>query len=176
MSGPEDPSGERGWSWLPSGLRPLQHERRGRGELRLIETTLLVILGLILAVATVNDVVLQTHTNHRLVADLRTWRELTGHDYKNVGTEQDVKNFTTRDVTCGNTSPGAPESVARICLITTGPVRHGLRAVDGGYYLPPYVQDLRKSRYACFGDAVSEELCGLRTPPSAPHPALLKDG
>ncbi|MGH2834372.1 MAG: hypothetical protein ACRDK2_16500 [Solirubrobacteraceae bacterium] len=158
--------------WLPAWARPLEHERSGRGELRLIETTILVLAGILLAVATVNDVVLQTHTNHRLVADLRTWRTLTGHDYKNVGTEQDVKNFTTRDVTCGNASPGAPESVTRVCLIMTGPVHHGLRAVHGGYYLPPYLQDLAKNRYGCFGTATSEQLCKMQTPPGAAHPAL----
>ena len=41
---------------------------------RLIETTLLILAGLLLAIATVNDVVDQTHVNHRLIADLRTWR------------------------------------------------------------------------------------------------------
>ena len=52
--------------------------------------TLLILAGLLLAVATVNDLVQQTHVNHRLNADLRTWREYTGHDYKNVSTEQDL--------------------------------------------------------------------------------------
>ena len=70
---------------------------------------MLVLVGLLLAIATVNDVVLDTHVNHRLVADLRTWREYTGHDYKNVSTEQDVRNFTTTDVVCGNTDPGPPK-------------------------------------------------------------------
>jgi hypothetical protein len=159
-------------SRLPGWARPLEHERSGRGELRLIETTILVLAGILLAVASVNDVVLQTHTNHRLIADERTWRELTGHDYKNIAAEQDVKHFTTRDVVCGNTSAGAPESVPRVCLIVTGAVRHGRRAVHGGYYLPAYVQDLSRNRYGCFGTAVSERLCGAKTPSGAPTPAL----
>lgn len=174
MSEPADTRSEK-WGWLPTALRPLEREHTGRGELRLIETTVLVIIGVILAIATVNDVVRQTHTNHRLVADLRTWRTVTGHDYKNVGVEQDIKTFTTRDIPCGNVSPGAPESVSRICLILTGPVRHGMRTVAGGYYLPAYVQDLRKSRYGCFGIAESEDLCGAPIPAGAPQ-LKLKEG
>lgn len=166
------PARARAHSRLADWARPLERERRGRGELRLIETTILVLAGILLAVATVNDVVLQTHTNHRLVADLRTWRKLTGHNYKDLGAEQDVKHFTTRDVTCGNTVGGAPESVPRVCLIMTGPVRHGLRAVHGGYYLPAYVQDIAKNRYGCFGTAVGEGLCKMQTPPGASTPAL----
>jgi hypothetical protein len=50
-------------------------------RVRLIETTILILFGLLLAGATVNDVVRQTHTNQRLIDDLRTWRVYTGHDY-----------------------------------------------------------------------------------------------
>ena len=39
---------------------------------------------------TINDVVLRTHTNHRLNADLRTWRLYTGHAYRNLSVSQDV--------------------------------------------------------------------------------------
>ncbi len=54
----------------------------------------------------------------------------------------------------------------------TGPTVHGMRAARGGFYLPPYFQDKRDNRYACFGTAVSEELCGLPTPPGAPDEPL----
>jgi hypothetical protein len=136
---------------------------------------ILVIVGLIFATATVNDVVRQTHVNHRLDADLRTWRTLTGHDYKNVALEQDVTHFTSTDVACGNTSAGAPESVPRVCLIISGAVRGGLREVRGGYYLPAYVPDLRVSRYACFGSAREASKCGLATPAGAPHTPLISE-
>ncbi len=86
------------WGWLPEWARPLEHERRGLGSLRLAETTILILLGIFLAVATVNDVVQQTHVNHRLKADLLTWRTVTGHDYVNLATEQDVKTYSTRDI------------------------------------------------------------------------------
>ncbi len=73
------------------GCTPREVGARGeRAAGSLVEVTLLILAGLLLAVATVNDVVDQTHVNHRLNADLRTWREYTGHDYKNVSTEQDL--------------------------------------------------------------------------------------
>jgi hypothetical protein len=140
-----------------------------RGELRLIESTLLVLVFILLAVATVNDVVRETHVNARLTADLRSWRALTGHDYHNISAEQDLIHHTTRDVLCGNTSPGPPGALPQVCLIMTGPVVHGLRASHGGFYLPPYKPDLAGYRYACFGSAIAEHLCEAATPPDTPH-------
>ncbi len=128
---------------------------------RLIETTVLGLVGVLLAVATVNDVVRQTHVNRRLVVDLATWRAYTGHDYRNLSIEQDLKNpGSTREVVCGNTSPGAPKQREQLCLVMSGAVVHGRRAVHGGYYLPPLLPaDTRSARYACFGAARSRELC-----------------
>jgi hypothetical protein len=162
------------WGWLPEWARPLEHERRGLGSLRLAETTILILLGIFLAVATVHDVVQQTHVNHRLKADLLTWRTVTGHDYVNLATEQDVKTYSTRDIVCGNVSPGAPGERAQVCLMLTGAVVSGMRSVSGGYYLPPYKADLRANRYKCFGLAAETEMCGLISPPagSPPSPSL----
>jgi hypothetical protein len=158
------------WERLPEPLRPRERERRGRGELRLIESTLLVLVFILLAVAVVNDVVRETHVNARLTADLRTWRTLTGHfRYHNISNEQDLVHHTTRDVLCGNTAPGPPGAWPQICLIVIGPTRHGLRESHGGFYLPPYKPDLAVNRYACFGSAVREDLCRLPTPPGYPH-------
>jgi hypothetical protein len=151
--------GARAWGRLPERLRPRDHEHRGRGDLRRVESTLLVFAFLLLAIATVNDVVLQTHTNARLTADLRTWRTLTRHAYHNISIEQDLKGHTTRDVLCGNTSPGPPGALPQVCLIVTGPVAHGVRASHGGFYLPPFARDERANRYACFGSAVDQRLC-----------------
>jgi hypothetical protein len=154
------------WEWLPKWGRPLDEERRGLGSLRLAETTILILIGVFLAVATVDDVVQQTHVNHRLSADLLTWRTLTGHDYVNLDTEQDVKTYSTRDTVCGNVSPGAPGERAQVCLMLAGSVVKGLRSVSGGYYLPPYKADLRANRYGCFGLAAEEALCALSSPPA----------
>jgi hypothetical protein len=124
-----------------------------------VETTLLVLAALLLALATVNDVRRQTHTNHRLVTDLRTWRAYTGHPYPELSIEQDFRGFTTKEVVCGNTSPGEPAARVQVCLEIAGPVIGGRRAVRGGWYLPPKAEDLFASRYACFGSAKRARRC-----------------
>ncbi len=160
------------WERLPERLRPRTQGRRGRGELRRVESTLLVLAFLVLAVAVVNDVVRQVHVNERLTVDLRTWQTITGNKLKNISIEQDLTHHTTRDVLCGNTGAGPPGTQPQACLIMTGPTVHGMRAAKGGFYLPPYFQDKHVNRYACFGTAVSEHLCGLPTPPGAPDEPL----
>jgi hypothetical protein len=159
---------------LPEWARPRERERRGLGSLRLAETTVLILLGIFLAVATLHDVVQQTHVNHRIVADDLTWRTVTHHDYHEITTEQDVKTHTTRDVVCGNVSPGGPKEHTQICLVLVGSVRGGFRAISGGYYLPPQSVDIARNRFACFGEPAKAGLCGLPAPPagSPPTPAL----
>jgi len=169
------PHGTR-WERLPERLRPRETERRGRGEVRRIESTLLMLAFLLLAVAVVNDVVEQVHVNERLTADLRTWRTVTGRDYKNISVEQNLTRRTTRDVLCGNTQPAPPGTATQVCLVVTGPTVHGMRAAKGGFYLPPYFPDKRPNRYACFGTAVAEDLCGLPTPEGAPDEPLTGAG
>jgi hypothetical protein len=160
------------WERLPKRLRPRDTERQGRGELRRVESTLLALAFVVLAVAVVNDLVQQVHVNERLTVDLRTWRAVTGRNYHNISIEQDLKGHTTRDVLCGNTFPAPPGTAPQVCLVITGPTVRGVRAAKGGFYLPPYFPDKREDRYACFGTAVSEDLCGLPTPPGAPDEPL----
>ncbi len=159
MSGASSPPSEGFGARIPVPLRPRDQELLGGGNTRVIETMLLLLAGLLLAIATVNDVVLQTHVNHRLVADLRTWRAYTGHDYHNLSVEQDLYGHTTREVVCGNTVPGPPKERVQLCLVITGPVAHGRRAARGGWYLPPKSEDLRHVRYGCFGSATTLGLC-----------------
>ena len=134
-------------------------EGRPSSRLRLLESIVLLLAALLLGVATVNDVVRQTHINHRLTADLRTWRAYTGHNYRNLSVSQDFRHHTKREVVCGNTSPGAPKTRAQLCLLVTGPVSRGRRTVSGGWYLPPHRENLTGYRYACFGHAVAERTC-----------------
>jgi hypothetical protein len=136
---------------LPARLRPRASELPGSGRTRLIETTLLVLAALALAIATVNDVVLQSKVNHRLVADLGTWRGYTGHDYRELSIEQDFHHHTNREVICGNTTPGPPGDRVQLCLLMTGPVVHGRRTVRSGWYLQPKTRDVAANRYGCFG-------------------------
>jgi hypothetical protein len=156
---------------LPQWARPRDSERPGLGSLRLAETTILILVALLLAVATVNDLVQQTHVNHRLVADLRTWRLATGHNYHNLSIQQDVKGHTTRDTVCGNVTPGGPKERAQVCLVLLGPVLSGGRSASGGYYLLAQTVDGRRSRYGCFGAAAEAGLCGLKKPPFGAPPA-----
>ena len=144
---------ERRWRFLPARLRPRAEELKGRGDLRLVETLVLVLVGVVLATATINDLARQAGINHRLVADLRTWRHYTGHDYHNISIDQETLGVDKgREVLCGNTSPGAPKSRTQICLAIWGPVVDGMRTVHGGWYLPAYVEnDLPSERYGCFG-------------------------
>jgi hypothetical protein len=122
-------------------------------RVRLIETTVLVLAGLLLAVATVYDVVLDVRVNHRLVADLHTWRTYTGHSYHNLAIDRELLGRRgTREVVCGNTTPGPPGAKTQLCLVISGPVSAGRRSVRGGWYLAPHRQDVRGDRYGCFGE------------------------
>jgi hypothetical protein len=160
MSGPAASVGEEGWDWLPQRLRPATLDSTGGvpgGRRWRAETIVLVLVGLLLAIATVNDVVRQRGVNERLIADLRTWRVYTGHDYRNISADQELLGSAShKEVVCGNTSPGAPKARPQICLVVWGPVVHGVRTVHGGWYLPAKVQDdVRPERYGCFGAAGS---------------------
>jgi hypothetical protein len=162
---------------LPAWARPRESERRtpkgtgGSGSLRLAETTILILFGVLLAVATVNDVAQQTKVNHRLIADLRTWRVASGHDYHNLSISQDLRGHTTRDTVCGNVSPGGPKQRTQLCVTLVGPTIEGRRTIVGGFYLPPLSENVPSKRYACFGAAVAAGLCGLSAPPAGAPPA-----
>jgi hypothetical protein len=129
------------------------------GGRRLAEAAVLLVAGVLLATATVNDLVRQTNTNHRLIADVHTWRAYTRHAYHNLQVSQDVTGLSTREVVCGNTSPGGLKQRTQLCLVVTGPERSGRRTVSGGWYLPPRLEDERRYRYGCFGPARDEGRC-----------------
>lgn len=159
MSGALQPSGRGLGGRAPGWLRPPAAERQASAGRRAAETVVLLLAGALLATATINDVVRQTDVNHRLDADLRTWRAYTRHDYKNISISQDVRGLSTREIACGNTSPGGLKARVQLCLTITGPVRGGRRSVSGGWYLPPHLEDVHRYRYGCFGAAVAEGLC-----------------
>jgi hypothetical protein len=140
----------------PRAERP---QRRESGDLRAVETTILLLAALLLAIATINDVVRQTRVNHRLIADLATWRSYTGHRYHNLSVSQDYTEHFTREVVCGNTSPGEPKQRVQLCLVITGPIAAGHRHVSGGWHLPARSEDQPALRYGCFGSAPAEFRC-----------------
>jgi hypothetical protein len=138
---------------------------------RRLEIAVLALIGVVLLVATINDLVLQAHTNHRLVKDLATWRAATGLHWKNLGIERDVARFTSKDTICGNVATGPPDERAQVCLTMTGPAIRGRRYITGGYYLLPVVLDEAANRYSCFGEAAREHLCGLASVPAGVPPS-----
>jgi hypothetical protein len=145
-----EPGGEAGGT--PAGDRAAGGGRRSRTWLA--ESAALALVGVFLAVATVNDLARQVSTNHRLIDDLRTWRHYTHHDYHNISIDQLTLGLASkREILCGNTSPGPPGARTQVCLVIYGPVAHRLRTVYGGWYLPAYHQDVRANRYGCFGPA-----------------------
>ena len=162
MAGPGAIDGGR-WERLPTWLRPRAAEPmpaegppRASGGRRLwrVETVVLVLVGIVLAVATINDLVRNTNINHRLVVDLATWRGYTGHDYVNISIDQETLGLDRqRELLCGNTSPGPPGARTQICLAIWGPTVDGRRTVHGGWYVPPYHPDVAANRYGCFGVA-----------------------
>ncbi len=169
---PHPPAAVAGWrQWL----RPRSDERLGRGEVRLIETVVLVLVGVFLAVATIHDVARQVPMGERLSADLESWRAIVGVPYHNPLIEQDVKHYTTRDIVCADLEIGKPLGEPQVCLIFTGPVRDRRRVAYGGFHLLAEgtdvhepVLDVPKYRYACWGTAVAEGLCEAKAPPRFP--------
>ena len=148
------------WSRLAPMLRPLEREPQGAGRARLVESTLLVIVAVLLATAVINDVVRQVGVDHRLSADVRTWRAYTHHGYHNLTVdEQLLGSASEHEVVCGNTLPGPPKTSTQLCLEIWGPVRGGVRTVHGGWLAAAHSEDVRSGRRGCFGDALPEELC-----------------
>lgn len=153
---------------LPGSLRPLAEEKGDGGRRRRIQNTLLVLIALVLAVAVVYDVTRETKISYRITADIETWREITGHDYKNVAIETDARHYTENDVACGNTYYAKPGHATQICFFMVGPIRHETidgklaerRATYGGFFTRPRTPTGYKvNRYGCFGRAVAEERC-----------------
>jgi hypothetical protein len=143
----------------PRAARSRAPRHPGGFHTRLVEAVVLIAAGLLLAVATVDDVARQVRVNHRLDADLRSWRSYARLDFHSLAISQDFTGLSTKDIVCGNTSPGVPKERVQLCLVVTGTVHNGRRTVSGGWYLPPRVEDLKRYRYACFGDARGEARC-----------------
>jgi hypothetical protein len=152
---------DRRFERLPPWLRPRDHEQSASGRTRLVETTLLLLVALLLAIATVNDLSRQAGVNNRLNADLATWRAYTGHAYRNIAADQELLGVSSQhEVVCGNTSPGAPKQRTQLCLTIWGPVHNGRRTVHGGWYLTPGSEDQLSTRYGCFGEGGEGECPG----------------
>ena len=144
---------------LPPVLRPRDRDDGGGPLRRSIELTVLIVIGLVLALATVNDTVSQVHIEERLAADKTTWHDYTHNAKVKIGLTQGVA--TTADIGCAPPSPGAGY---RLCLVMSGPSRNGVRTVAGGYRLPLTGDDLYRHRYGCFGLPLEQAICSSVAP------------
>ncbi len=152
---PRSPTSASG-AGCPSGCARVDSELPGRGELRLVEGVVLVLVGLLLAVATVDDVARQAGINHRLDADLRSWRRYTHHDYKNVGDRPGTarRRDRARRRLRQRRSRARRTSGPRSASSSRARRRGGLRTVAGGWYLPAKTaDDVRSSATAASGPA-----------------------
>jgi hypothetical protein len=147
-------SGGGAFARLPDALAPREHEPPRSRRRWAIETGVLVLVGVFLLVAVANDLSRQSDVNARLNADLRSWRQYTGHQYHSISVDTQLLGRTSqREVVCGNTTPGPPKERTQLCLMVWGPIRGGVRTVHGGWYLPPRSEDVYGARYGCFGPA-----------------------
>lgn len=122
----------------------------------MIETAILVLIGLVLAAAVTWDVVRQTHVNERQAVDKGLWRAYTHRNLRNKTLTVRTLLRGTTDFACG---PPAPRATNRLCLMITGPAAASRRTIAGGYYVPLKRQDRFAVRYGCFGLPASRHLC-----------------
>lgn len=162
MSSTSAPTPHR--SRLPAWLAPRPQADRDPAsrDVRAIESVILILLGLLLAAAVVYDVALQVRVNKRESADRATWRAYSHVTY--VKTRLDVRTLErgTTDFVCRSTSTVAAQisGQVRLCLMVSGPVVHGVRRIDGGYYIPGKRRDSFAYRWGCFGLPAEQGLCG----------------
>lgn len=139
---------------LPPALRPREADDGGGRGRRTAELAFLIVLGVLLAAATINDLAKQVRTDIRLGDDKKTWVAYTQHPVKKLTLIAGIG--TTRDVVCGPPFTGADY---RQCLVMVGPTRSGVRTVAGGYRLPLTGNDLYRHRWACAGEPAQRQLC-----------------
>lgn len=147
------------FGWLPARLRPATTDHGGGPGRRAAELAVLAVVGLLLAAASINDLVHQTRVQERLAVDKATWTAYTHHTVRRLFVTPGVGS--TRDTAC---APPAQTADHRLCLILTGPTDGPRRVVSGGFNLPSTGDNRYGRRSACFGSARSEGLCG----PSGP--------
>jgi hypothetical protein len=142
------------FDWLPAPLRArAQGVDAPSAPRRSLELAVLIVLGLVLLAATLNDTFTQVHINERLAVDKTTWYAYTDRVVK-LGLTQGVG--TSTDVACGVPRAGAGY---RLCLVISGPTVGGVRHVAGGYHLPLRSADSLIHRSDCFGRAAAQEEC-----------------
>jgi hypothetical protein len=149
--------------WAAPAPRPSPAPTEGEGGHRAwrIETLVLVVIGLLLTAAVVNDVVRQLGIDARKKVDMRTFAHyVPGTPPKHIEVAAGQRGLP--DITCGR--PVIYANV-RVCLIMIGSSHVLYRDVVGRYTLPFLHSDRRRYRFACAGYAVTHHLC----PPGGGH-------
>jgi hypothetical protein len=140
---------------LPRWARPEDEEPPDpTGLRRAAELAVLLVLGVLLAAATVSDLARQVRLDERIAVDKTTWSAYTHRQLKKINVSTGLRS--TRDSACAPPFSGASY---RLCLVLTGPT-HGRRTITGGYRLPLTGLDRYYRRSDCFGAARRQALCG----------------
>ena len=141
-------------------MRPRPREPRETRWQRPLELALLIVVGLVLTIATLNDVAIQVGKDNRFSADVRTWRATPATTTMNITTESGEETATEPVASPAPTrAPDHPTARTQLCLVLTGPVPPFPADDRGGYYIPAYFPNKAAHRYGCFGTAVGEGLC-----------------
>ena len=121
----------------------------------------LVLVGLLLAIATVNDVVLQTHVNHRL--DRRPAHVARLHRprlQERLDRTGRLRTTRRRDVVCGNTAPGPPKERIADLPADDRPGRAAAAARShGAGTCRRSTKTSSRYRYGCFGSTKAQGAC-----------------
>lgn len=125
------------------------------------ETFVLVVIGIVLLVAVLYDVSYDVGNDHRMVADVRTWRQFVGQKPDTIWAKPVVLGHT-EDVSCGSVALGPATQETQVCLLLVGPVRNGVRTIAAGWQLPWGDSDHSYDRFSCFGPAASGWCPSLR--------------
>jgi hypothetical protein len=118
------------------------------------ETFVLVVVAVVLLVAVLYDVSYDVGNDHRMAADVATWRQFVGQKPDTIWAHPVVLGHT-EDVSCGTVALGPSTQETQVCLLFVGPVRNGLRTIAAGWQLPWGDADHSYYRFSCFGPAAS---------------------
>ncbi len=147
---------------LPEWLAPRRADdpaAAGSPLRRSLETLVVVLVGVLLAVATVDDLHRQVGLNERFAVDKRTWRSYTHRNVKLLGITPAIRG--NLDIVCG---PPIVGDTSRLCLMLGGPAHVHERQLLGGFRLAFMRPNRYIYRYGCFGVAASRSLCGVSGP------------
>ena len=145
---------------LPPWLAPRENKPTSprRGLQRMLETTALIVVGIVLAVAAIYDLSYDVGNDHRMAADVATWTQFTGQKPVTIWAHP-VSVGQTTDVSCGSVALGPSVNETQVCLVLVGRVRNGLRTIFGAWQLPWGDADHIADRFGCVGGAVSPKWC-----------------